>query len=57
MKKMGRPVIDDVPRDSVVTFRMSTQDHEKLKEYAKNHQMTITETLKEGVELLYKTQK
>lgn len=57
MKKMGRPVIDDVPRDSVVTFRMSTQDHEKLKEYAKNHQMTITETLKAGVELLYKTQK
>ena len=54
MGKMGRPR-SDVIKDRIVTIRMSDEEHEKLKEYPKEHQQTITETIKEGVDLLYKT--
>ena len=51
MAKMGRPK-SDVIKDKIVTIRMSA---EKLRDYSEKHQQTITETLKEGVDLLYKT--
>lgn len=54
MGKMGRPK-SDVIKDRVVTIRMSDEEHDKLKEYSQEHQQTITETIKEGVDLLYKT--
>lgn len=53
MGKMGRPK-SDVIKGRMVTIRMSDEEHEKLKEYSKEHQQTITETIKEGVRLLYK---
>ena len=54
MGKMGRPK-SDVIKDRIVTIRMSDEEHEKLKEQSRKHQQTITETIKEGVDLLYKT--
>ena len=54
MGKMGRPK-SDVIKDRIVTVRMSDEEHNKLKEYSQKHQQTITETIKEGVNLLYRT--
>ena len=54
MAKMGRPK-SDVIKDKIVTIRMSAEEHQKLRDYSEKHQQTITETLKEGVDLLYKT--
>ena len=51
MAKMGRPK-SDVIKDKIVTIRMSAEEHQ---DYSEKHQQTITETLKEGVDLLYKT--
>lgn len=56
MSKMGRPK-SDIIKDKIVTIRMSDEEHIKLKNYSEKHQQTITETIKKGVELLYKTQK
>lgn len=54
MGKMGRPKLDII-KDRIVTIRMSDEEHNKLKEYSQKNQQTITETIKEGVNLLYKT--
>ena len=54
MAKMGRPK-SDVIKDKIVTIRMSAEEHQKLRDYSEKHQQTITETLKEGVDFLYKT--
>lgn len=54
MAKMGRPK-SDVIKDRIVTIRMSDDEHRKLRDYSEKHQQTITETIKEGVDLLYKT--
>lgn len=53
MGKMGRPK-QDVIKDRIVTIRMSDEEYNKLKEYSHEHKHTITETIKEGVNLLYK---
>ena len=54
MAKMGRPKSDTV-KDCIVTIRMSREEREALKEYASIHQQTITQAIKAGVDLLYKT--
>jgi len=38
-------------KDRIVTIRMSDEEHSRLKEYSRKHQQTITETIKEGVNL------
>ena len=53
MGKMGRPK-SDIIKDRIVTIRMSDEEHSRLKEYSRKYQQTITETNKEGVNLLYK---
>lgn len=54
MGKIGRPK-SDVIKDRIVTIRMSDEEYGRLKGYSRKHQQTITETIKEGVNLLYKT--
>ena len=54
MGKMGRPK-SDVIKDKIVTIRMSAEEYQKLRDYSESHRQTITETLKEGVDLLYKS--
>ena len=54
MRKRGRPKLD-VTKERMVTIRMSDMEYHTLKEYSERHQQTITETIKTGVGLLYKT--
>ena len=54
MAKTGRPKAD-VVKDRIVTIRMSDEEQRRLKNYAREHDLTITETIKEGVGLLYRT--
>ena len=54
MGKMGRPK-SDVIKDKIVSIRMSDKEYIKLRDYSERHQQTITETIKKGVGLLYKT--
>ena len=54
MAKIGRPK-SDIVKDCIITIRMSHEEREKLKDYAKKHQQTITQAIKAGVDLLYKT--
>lgn len=54
MSKMGRPKLEII-KDKTVTIRMSDDEHHKLRDYSEKHQQTITETIRKGVDLLYKT--
>ena len=54
MRKAGRPKLD-VTKDRIVTVRVSDEEYHKLRNYSEKHQQTITETIKKGVEILYKT--
>lgn len=54
MKKIGRPKLD-VTKNKVVTLRMSGEEYKRLRHYSEDHQQTITDTIKEGVFLLYMT--
>jgi len=54
MGKRGRPK-SDVIKDRMVTIRMSDEEYQRLRDYSEKHQQTITEIIKEGVDLLYKT--
>lgn len=56
MGKRGRPK-QDVIKERIVSIRMSDAEYDALKKYSKEHQQTITETIKTGVGLLYKTHK
>lgn len=54
MAKMGRPKIEEV-KDKTITMRVTPAEYEKIKEYAQTHNLTITQVLKKGVEILFKT--
>ena len=54
MKKIRRPKLD-VTKNKVVTLRMSGEEYKRLRDYSEDHQQTITDTIKEGVFLLYMT--
>lgn len=54
MAKMGRPK-SDAPKKKTLSLRVNDEEYIKLKEYATTHNMTITQALQKGVELLYKT--
>lgn len=53
MAKMGRPKTDD-PREKSLGVRVTNDEYKVIKEYATEHDMTITETLLKGVEELMK---
>lgn len=52
LSKMGRPKLDKI-KDKIVTVRMSDEEYERLKAYAETHNMTVTELIKKGVEVVY----
>jgi len=56
MGKRGRPK-SDVIKERIVTIRMSNEEYRTLKEYSEKHQQTITETIKMGVDLLFRIRK
>lgn len=51
--KGGRPQVDD-PKQSVLGVRVTSTEHERIKQYAKRHHQTISQVVLEGLELLYK---
>lgn len=51
MAKMGRPVVD-VPKDSTLAIRITKSQSEGIRKYAKDHKLTISQTLLNGYELL-----
>ena len=48
MAKMGRPKADD-PRKIALGVRVTDSEYKAIKEYAIEHNMTITEMLLKGV--------
>ena len=54
MAKMGRPKVE-VIKDKTITMRVSPAEYEIIKEYAQSHNLTITQVLQKGVEMVLKT--
>ena len=52
MAKMGRPKVAS-PRKVSAGFRMKEEDYEKLKRFASEHELTQTEAIEKGLDLLY----
>ncbi len=53
MAKMGRPKVAS-PRKVSAGFRMKEEDYEKLKRFAAEYNLTQTEAIEKGLDLLYK---
>ena len=53
MAKMGRPKVAS-PRKVSAGFRMKEEDYEKLKRFASEHNLTQTEAIEQGLDLLYR---
>lgn len=53
MSNMGRPKLDE-PMVHKVSVRFNEREYQRLKEYAESINKTMTEALKDGIELLYK---
>lgn len=52
MAKMGRPKVAS-PKQIPVGFRMKDEDYEKMIRFASEHNLTKTEMIEKGLELLY----
>lgn len=53
MSNMGRPKLDE-PMVHKVSVRFNEGEYQRLKAYAESINKTMTEALKDGIELLYK---
>ena len=53
MINMGRPMLDE-PMVHKVSVRFNEREYQRLKAYAESINKTMTEALKDGIELLYK---
>lgn len=53
MAKMGRPKLEE-PMTHKVSVRFNDREYQRLKAYAESINKTMTEALKDGIELLYK---
>lgn len=53
MARTGRPRLEN-PRDAGVFIRLTQQEHMEIKAYAAEHNLTITQTLVEGFNVLKK---
>ncbi len=52
MSQLGRPKSDD-PKIHKVSVRFTESEYQRLKAYAERIDKTMTETLKDSIELLY----
>lgn len=52
MAKMGRPPLEE-PMIHKVSVRFTEKEYQRLKAYAEAINKTMTEALKDGIELLY----
>ncbi len=53
MAKTGRPLCEE-PSTQRVTVRFTEKEYEFLKQYVESHNLTITQAIKIGIELMYK---
>lgn len=53
MAKTGRPKLEQ-PRLKTISVRVTMPEFEKLKEYASKNNLTITQSVHKGIEMLYK---
>ena len=53
MAQMGKPKSDD-PMSHKVSVRFTESENQRLKAYAEKINKSMTEALKDGIELLYK---
>lgn len=53
MARTGRPKLEN-PRSEGVYIRLTEEEHTDIKEYASKHNLTITQTLVEGFNVLRK---
>lgn len=53
MSKAGRPVEENSMK-KIVTVRMTDAEYDKLTSYAKKSSKTLTQVIKEGIELMIK---
>ena len=51
MARMGRPKLEN-PRSEGVFIRLTKDEHTDITEYASSHDLTITQTLVQGVRKL-----
>ena len=51
MSKMGRPKIES-PRIKKVNIRLTQEEYDELMEYASQHNLTITQLILKGIDLL-----
>ena len=52
MAKTGRPKSDN-PKKNLIGLKLTEEEATKLKEYASKHDMTITQVLQKGLDMLY----
>lgn len=55
MAKAGRPKAD-VTKQKVVSVRMKPEDYDRLKEYADSSDMTVTQMVQKGVDIILEKQ-
>lgn len=55
MAKAGRPKAD-VTKQKVVSVRMKPEDYDRLKEYADSSDMTVTQVVQKGVDIMLEKQ-
>lgn len=54
MAKMGRPKKDET-KDNSIGVRLSNECYAKLKEYAAQHELTITQVVQKALEKLFQS--
>lgn len=52
MSTIGRPKLDE-PMKNKISIRFTDKEYQRLKAYAELYQKTLTEAVKDGIELLY----
>lgn len=52
MAKTGRPKSEN-PKKNLIGLKLTEEEAAKLKEYASKHDMTITQVLQKGLDMLY----
>lgn len=52
MSKMGRPKSEE-PMNNKISVRFTDREYQRLKAYAEAYQKSMTEAIKDGIELLY----
>ncbi len=48
MPRTGRPKVDN-PRNTRIVIRFTDEEYERIKKYAKEHNLSVTATIRKGV--------